>query len=112
MRAYPLAAALCATLALSACAEDDMHGDGGGYYGHRDNGYAIHDEDRIYRDNEGRYYCRRSDGSTGTIVGGIAGGVLGNIIAPGDSKTLGTILGAAGGALAGRSIDRRKIRCQ
>lgn len=68
--------------------------------------------DRIYRGQDGRYYCRRSDGTTGLIVGGIAGGVLGNIIAPGDSRTLGTILGAAGGAVAGRAIDRNGARCR
>ncbi|KRB86936.1 hypothetical protein ASE00_07655 [Sphingomonas sp. Root710] len=62
--------------------------------------------DRIYRGQDGRYYCRRNDGTTGLIVGGIAGGVLGNVIAPGGSETLGTLLGAAGGALAGRAIDR------
>ena len=68
--------------------------------------------DRIYRGQDGRYYCRRSDGSTGLIVGGIAGGVLGNIIAPGGSETLGTILGAIAGGAAGRSIDRNNIRCR
>ena len=76
------------------------------------NGYYLGDNDNIYRDNSGRYYCKRPDGTTGLIVGGLAGGVLGNIIAPGGSKTLGTVLGAAGGALAGRAIDRSKIRCQ
>ena len=35
----------------------------------------------------------------------MAGGVLGHIIAPGGAKTLGTILGAGGGALIGRAID-------
>jgi len=45
-------------------------------------------------------------------IGGIAGGVLGNIIAPGGSDTLGTILGAAGGAAAGRAIDRNGTRCR
>ena len=35
----------------------------------------------------------------------MAGGVFGNIIAPGGSKTLGTILGAGAGALIGRAID-------
>jgi hypothetical protein len=29
--------------------------------------------DRIYRGSDGRYYCRRSDGTTGLIVGGYAG---------------------------------------
>jgi hypothetical protein len=68
--------------------------------------------DRVYRGQNGQYYCRRSDG-------GIAGGVFGNLVAPGDSNTLGTILGAAGGALAGRAIDRgndrgngRGVRCR
>lgn len=36
----------------------------------------------------------RSDGTTGLIVGGMAGGVLGSIICPGGSKTVGAILGA------------------
>jgi uncharacterized protein YcfJ len=69
--------------------------------------------DRIYRGQDGRYYCRRSDGTTGLIVGAIAGGVLGNIIAPGGSEELGTILGAIGGGLAGRAIDRdNDVRCR
>lgn len=71
--------------------------------------------DRVYRGQDGRYYCRRNDGTTGLIVGGIAGGVLGNIIAPGGSEVLGTLLGAAGGAVAGRAIDRGNkdnMRCR
>ena len=57
-------------------------------------------------------YCRRSDGTTGLIVGAVAGGVLGNIIAPGNSDTLGTILGAIAGGAAGRAIDRKDVRCR
>ncbi len=68
----------------------------------------VQTNERIYRGRDNRYYCRRSDGTTGLIVGGIAGGALGNIIAPGDSKTLGTVLGAIGGAVAGRAIDRSR----
>lgn len=68
--------------------------------------------DRVYRGQDGRYYCRRSDGTTGLIVGAVAGGVLGNVIAPGGSDTLGTILGAIGGGVAGRAIDRRNVRCR
>lgn len=68
--------------------------------------------DRVYRGQDGRYYCRRSDGSTGLIVGAIVGGVLGNQIAPGGSEVLGTILGAGAGALAGRAIDRGEARCR
>jgi hypothetical protein len=68
--------------------------------------------DRIYRGYNGRYYCRRSDGTTGLIVGALAGGVLGNALASGDSETLGTLLGAGGGALIGHSIDRNNVRCR
>lgn len=68
--------------------------------------------DRVYRGQDGRYYCRRNDGTTGLLIGAAAGGLLGNIIAGGGSETLGTLLGAAGGALAGREIDRNNVRCR
>lgn len=69
--------------------------------------------DRIYRGQDGRYYCRRSDGTTGLIVGAIAGGVLGNAIAPGGSEELGTVLGAIAGGLAGHAIDNADdVRCR
>jgi uncharacterized protein YcfJ len=69
-------------------------------------------DERIYRGSDGRYYCRRSDGTAGLIVGGIAGGVLGDVIAPGGSKTLGTVLGAIGGAAIGNAVDRDNVRCR
>lgn len=65
--------------------------------------------DRIYRGGDGRYYCRRSDGTTGLVIGAIAGGLLGNAIG---GNTLGTLLGAGGGALLGQSIDRGNLRCR
>lgn len=68
--------------------------------------------DNVYVGRDGRYYCRRSDGTAGLIVGGLAGGVLGNLIAPGGSRTLGTIIGAAGGAAIGASVDRGEVRCR
>ena len=68
--------------------------------------------DRIYRGSDSRYYCRRDDGTTGLIVGGVAGGVLGHIIAPRDSKTLGTLIGAGAGALLGRHVDKGDIVCE
>ena len=67
--------------------------------------------DRIYRGSDNRYYCKRDDGTTGLIVGGVTGGVLGNVIAPGGSKTIGTIIGAGAGALIGRAIDDGDIVC-
>ena len=65
--------------------------------------------DRIYRGHDGRYYCKRNDGTTGLVIGGIAGGLLGNAVAGG---TLGTLVGAGGGALLGRSIDRGNVKCR
>jgi hypothetical protein len=65
--------------------------------------------DRVYRGGDGRYYCRRSDGSTGLVIGAIAGGVLGNAIG---GNALGTLLGAGGGALLGQSIDRSNVKCR
>lgn len=69
-------------------------------------------DDRVYRGTDGQYYCNRSDGSTGLIVGGAVGGVLGNVIDGGRSRVLGTLLGGAGGALLGRSIDQSQVRCR
>ena len=70
-------------------------------------------DDRIYRGRDGRYYCRRSDGSTGLVVGAIAGGVLGDVIAPGGSEAVGVVLGAVLGGAAGHEIDRsRGVRCR
>ena len=68
--------------------------------------------DRVYRGQDGRYYCRRSDGTTGLLVGAAIGGLLGNIIAPGDSKTFGTLLGGVAGGAAGASIDANNTRCR
>ena len=71
--------------------------------------------DRVYRGSDGRYYCRRNDGTTGLVVGGIAGGALGAAIAPGGSGLLGALIGGVGGALAGQAIDKdgqRGGRCR
>ena len=70
--------------------------------------------DRVYRGNDGRYYCKRNDGTTGLIIGAAGGGVLGNVIDGGHSRTAGTLIGGALGALAGRSIDQSNtdIRCR
>lgn len=67
---------------------------------------------RIYRGNDDRYYCRRSDGTTGLIVGAALGGLLGNQIAQGQSNLLGTLIGGGAGALLGREIDRGGVSCR
>lgn len=68
--------------------------------------------DQIWRGYDNRYYCRRSDGTTGLIIGGLAGGTLGNVVAPGGSKLLGSIIGGSLGAVIGNSIDRNRIVCR
>ena len=76
---------------------------------------VLANDDQVYRGSDSRYYCRRSDGTTGLIVGGAAGGVLGNVIDGGRKRTAGTLLGAAVGALAGRAVDQnqsQQIRCR
>ena len=132
-----LLASLAVTTLLAGCAgyEDDghMHGDWGRYdYNHPDPAYGGYEADRyyredsdqtrerhisrderVYRGHDGRYYCRRSDGSTGLIVGAIAGGALGNAIAPGGSELLGTVLGSVAGGAAGQAIDQNgDVRCR
>ncbi len=92
-----------------------------GYYERDENGYdpsryyraepnapqrVLSSDDRVYAGNDGRYYCKRNDGTTGLIVGGAAGGILGNVIDGGHSRIVGTLLGGAAGALAGKSIDQ------
>ena len=68
--------------------------------------------DRIWRGRDGRYYCRRDNGTTGLIIGGAIGALIGREIDGGRERTLGTILGAAGGGLLGREIDRGRLRCR
>lgn len=59
-----------------------------------------------WRGQDGQVYCRRSDGTTGTIVGGVAGGLLGRAIDGGRRSAVGTLLGAGAGALLGRGIEK------
>ncbi|WP_298674808.1 glycine zipper 2TM domain-containing protein [uncultured Sphingomonas sp.] len=65
-----------------------------------------HHSYREWRGQDGRMRCRRSDGTTGLIVGGAAGALLGRAIDDRGDRALGTLGGAAVGALAGRAIER------
>lgn len=74
-------------------------------------GEPVYNHTRVWRGDDNRYYCRKSDGTTGLLIGGAAGALLGRELAGrGGDRTLGAILGAAGGALLGKSIDS-KVRC-
>jgi outer membrane lipoprotein SlyB len=123
MRNLMIAASAAAMALTGACTGDgygrpgyaggDDYWDAPQYY--RDGSYQerrLARGDRVYAGRDGRYYCKRSDGTAGLIIGGIAGGVLGNIIAPGGSRTLGTIIGAAGGAAVGNAVEKGEVRCR
>ena len=80
------------------------------YYASRDE--RVNSNTRIWRDGDGRYRCKKDNGTTGLLIGGAVGGLAGHEIAGNGDKLLGTVLGAAGGALLGREIDRDKYRCR
>ena len=92
---------------------------GGNYYAddyYRDGRYyrerRLSANDRVYRGRDGRYYCRREDGTTGLIIGAGVGALIGNSIDDGRSSLLGTIIGAAAGGAIGRELDRGNVRCR
>jgi len=68
--------------------------------------------DYVWRGNDGRYYCRRDNGTTGLVIGAAVGALAGHELAGRGDKTLGTILGAVGGGVLGRAIDRGELKCR
>lgn len=68
--------------------------------------------DSYWRGNDGRYYCKRNDGTTGLIIGAAGGALIGREVDSRGDRTVGTVLGAAAGALIGREIDRGGARCR
>lgn len=110
-----------ASFAVAAPAQARHHYDRGDYYrgdgynrgynGYRGNGYYRGDgyyrgNRAYYGDRRSSYRCRRGDGTTGTILGAIAGGLLGRSVDRYGDRAPGTIIGAGAGALVGRSLDR------
>lgn len=73
---------------------------------------GVNPNTQIWRGDDGRYRCRKDNGTTGLLIGGAVGGLAGHEIAGNGDKVLGTILGAGAGALLGREIDRSKYRCR
>lgn len=69
--------------------------------------------DEVYRGSDGRYYCKRSDGTTGLVIGAVGGAALGNVIDGGRDRVAGTLIGGALGALIGKSVDQNSdVRCR
>lgn len=75
-------------------------------------GRRLSRNDRVWRGNDGRYYCRRDNGTTGLVVGAVGGALLGRTIDTRGDRTLGTVLGGLAGGLLGREIDRGDARCR
>ena len=75
------------------------------------NGYYV---GPTWRDSRGRYRCRRSNGTTGLIIGAGAGALIGRELDGGRNRTTGTVVGAVAGALVGREIQRSRSarRCR
>jgi hypothetical protein len=70
-------------------------------------------QDEVYRGTDGRYYCRRSDGTTGLVVGAGVGALVGRGIDTRGERTTGTVVGGVLGALLGREVERSSdIRCR
>ena len=109
--AMMIATKIVTKIAMKIAMTAAMMGDGYRQQRHYDE--PIYRQTRVWRGDDGRAYCRRSDGTTGLLIGGAAGALLGREVAGryGD-RTMGAILGAAGGALIGRSIDRNNARCR
>ena len=107
------AALAMGTVALvPASADAQRYADHGRHHAYREayrDGYNR--GPRYYRGGDHRYNQRRcSSGTTGTIVGAIAGGLLGRTIDTRGDRALGTVLGAGAGALAGNAVEKSNNR--
>lgn len=67
---------------------------------------------RYWQGNDGRYYCKRGDGTVGLLVGAALGALVGRAVDTRGERATGTILGAAAGALIGNEIAKGPTRCR
>lgn len=79
----------------------DRHGDNARYY-----------QGKMWQDRQGRWRCKRPNGTTGLIIGAAGGALVGRAIDTRGERATGTILGAAAGALIGREVERSRVRCR
>ena len=122
--ALALAAAGMAVSAVPAAAQDyghynryeqshrDRYGNDTRYYGRNYHSERVTRNMRTWRGDDGRYYCRHKDGTTGLIIGAAAGALLGRAVDGGYNHTTGTILGGVVGALLGKSVAQNSGTCR
>ena len=85
----------------------------GGFYGNATYGRPpAYQAGNYWYGNNGRIQCRRNDGTTGALVGAVAGGTLGNILAQSGDRRVGSIIGGTLGAILGRELDRGNGYCR
>lgn len=94
-------ALVAASLTIPAVPTVSLAHDNGRYY-----------QGRMWQDNQGRWRCKRPNGTTGLIVGAAGGALIGRAIDTRGERATGTILGAAAGALIGREVERSRVRCR
>lgn len=87
-------------------AKDRIYNDRGYYLEPR----RLSRNDRVWRGDDNRYYCRRDNGTTGLVIGAGVGALAGAELAR--DKTLGAVIGGVAGGLIGREIDRGELRCR
>lgn len=73
---------------------------------------AVAQGGKTWRDSEGKLRCKRADGTAGLVVGAAGGALLGRTVDTKGERATGAILGAAAGALLGRKIERSRPRCR
>lgn len=74
--------------------------------------HRVDDGVQYWEGQDGRYYCKRSNGTVGLLVGGAAGALIGRAIDTRGSRATGTIVGAAAGALLGREVQKSRARAR
>jgi hypothetical protein len=70
--------------------------------------------ERVYRSRDGRYFCKRPDGSAGLITGNVDGDALGDAIQPGHSRTVQALIYEYVVSIEGQPYSRQnhEIRCR
>jgi len=74
----------------------------------------VNPDEEIYRGSDGRYYCKRNDGTTGLVIGAVGGAAVGSAIDSQPHGVTGLLIGGALGALIGKTVDQNSnnVRCR